>query len=111
VPEPAGGVGQSLVARIDRQGLRAWDDSADDGPCDQLQIALSRFYRQHRDAFVTSYAVSNPAEDIAESFAAFAVAPSPSGSRLADRKRRFFERFPELVELREEIPPNPRILR
>ncbi len=74
---------------------------------------LGGFYRQNRDAFVSSYAVTNPAEDIAESFAAFAVAPSPSGSTIAEEKRRFFERFPELVELRDEIQaadPNPRIL-
>ena len=75
--------------------------------------ALNKFYEKYRDEFVTSYGVSHPAEDIAESFAAFAVANSPTGPTVADQKRRFFERFPELVELREEIQsanPNPEIL-
>ena len=70
---------------------------------------VGQFYREYRDEFVTSYAPTHPAEDIAESFAAFIVANSPTGATVADEKRRFFGRFPELVELRNEIQSaNPR---
>ena len=74
---------------------------------------VNQFYNEHRDEFVTSYAPTHPAEDIAESFAAFIVANSPTGATVADEKRRFFERFPELVELRNEVQsanPNDQIL-
>lgn len=64
---------------------------------------LNSFYQRNRDAFVTSYAVSHPAEDIAESFTGFVLRDAYPEYTLADRKVAFFNRFPELVALRAEI--------
>lgn len=65
--------------------------------------ALDAFYQAHQDEFVSDYAPTNPAEDIAESFAYFALSAQPSGSAIADEKLRFFYRYPELVRLRLAI--------
>jgi hypothetical protein len=68
--------------------------------------ALDRFYSDHSDEFLTDYAATHPAEDIAESFAFFVLGQSPSGDLISDQKIRFFEEFPELVRLRERIRSN-----
>ena len=67
----------------------------------------SRFYEKYQDRFVTEYAASNPAEDIAEVFSVFVTADSePSGNTIADRKVKAMYGHPELVELREKIRKN-----
>jgi hypothetical protein len=65
--------------------------------------ALDDFYYKHEDQFVTNYAVTDPEEDIAESWAFFVLAPKPNGSSIADQKVLFFYEYPELVQLRQEI--------
>ena len=64
---------------------------------------MTEFYERNRDAFVTDYAASNPAEDLAEVFATFVTEPRPTGSTTADRKVELLWADPELVELREQI--------
>jgi hypothetical protein len=50
--------------------------------------------------FVTEYAATNPAEDIAESFAVFVLESKPEGTEERDTKTTFFYSFPALVEMR-----------
>jgi len=64
---------------------------------------LVEFYEKHEDQFVSDYAVTSPAEDIAESWAHFIFAPKPEGDTIAGQKVLFFYDYPELVSLREEI--------
>lgn len=70
---------------------------------DDYYAALDAFYLAHQNAFVSDYAATNPGEDIAESFTAFILQPKPTGRAMADDKVRFFYRYPEMVELREQI--------
>lgn len=65
--------------------------------------ALYAFYLKHQDRFVDDYAVTHPAEDIAESFTYFVFNPKPVGNSIRDQKLAFFYEYPELVQLREDI--------
>lgn len=69
----------------------------------QGRRGVRSFYRRYRDEFVSNYAPTHPAEDIAESFTIFVIDGSSDRGAVADAKVRFFERFPELLELRERI--------
>ncbi len=53
--------------------------------------------------FVSRYAAENPAEDMAESWAAFVLLRKPQGHTAAEEKIRFFYRYPELVSARASI--------
>jgi hypothetical protein len=61
---------------------------------------LEAIYADHPDDFVSEYAVSSPAEDLAESFMYFVLSPRPAGEALADEKVRFFYGFSALVRMR-----------
>lgn len=67
---------------------------------------LDDFYYKYQDQFLTDYAVTHPAEDIAESFSFFVFAEKPTGNSIAEEKILFFYDFPELVDLRTEILNN-----
>lgn len=69
----------------------------------RYERAMTAFYKRNKTAFVTDYAPSAPAEDIAESFAFFVTEPPNADATIAGEKVRFFERFPELVALRDQI--------
>lgn len=60
-------------------------------------------YFGNEDKFVTDYASTNPAEDIAESFTYFVLKPKPTGWSIAEKKIQFFYQFEELVSLRNLI--------
>jgi len=64
---------------------------------------LEDFYRTYRDQFVTDYAATSPAEDIAESWTAFVLSPRTEGNAIADEKTSFFYEYPKLIELRTQI--------
>ena len=64
---------------------------------------IGLFYQKYEDQFLNDYAATDPIEDIAESWAAFVLEPSPSGHSVAEQKIRFFYDFPELVQLRYQI--------
>jgi hypothetical protein len=70
---------------------------------DAYYDALDQFYTDHADEFVSDYAPTSPAEDIAETFSFFILQPRPTGKTLADQKILFFYDFPELVELRNQM--------
>jgi len=67
---------------------------------------LDDFYKKYQDQFVTDYAVTNPEEDMAESWAFFVLGPKPTGKTIAEEKALFFYQYPELVELRLQILNN-----
>jgi hypothetical protein len=67
------------------------------------QDLLFDFYSARADQFLTSYAATNPEEDIAESWAFFLLSPKPEPITIANQKILFFYEYPELVTLRQEI--------
>lgn len=80
-----------------------WDDIQYIEDDDEYYEAMDAFYFAREDDFVTDYAVTNPGEDIAETWAFFITQPKPAGDTIAEKKVLFFYQFPELVELRVEI--------
>jgi hypothetical protein len=64
---------------------------------------LDDFYQVYQDQFLTDYAPTSPAEDIAESWAFFILSPKPELDSIAHEKILFFYEYPELVELRTQI--------
>ncbi len=80
-----------------------WQQIETEDDVDLYDELLDDFYFDHRDRFLTNYAATSPAEDIAESFAFFVLAPKPDAGSAADEKILFFYEFPELVELRGQI--------
>ena len=67
------------------------------------QDAADAFYERHRDAFVTDYATTNPAEDLAETFTAFVMGERPGGSTIAEQKIAFLWDDPDMVTLRDRL--------
>lgn len=93
---------------------RFWLDVADEWQqVDALQYGtddfvpyyngLYDFYKTHSEQFVGDYAVTHPAEDIAESFTHFVFSPRPIGNSIKEQKIAFFYEYPELTRLREDI--------
>ena len=64
---------------------------------------IDEFYEVYQDRFVTDYAVTNPEEDIAESFTFFVLTRKPNADKISDQKILFFYDYPELVSLRMKI--------
>jgi len=70
------------------------------------QDKLDAFYKKYKDQFVDDYAVTDPNEDIAETWAFFLLRPRPQGHTIAEQKILFFYRYPELAQLRGRILQN-----
>ncbi len=64
------------------------------------------FYEEHKDDFVTDYATTNPAEDLAETFTVFVLNDRPTGDTIADQKINLLWADPDMVSLRAEIRAN-----
>jgi len=65
------------------------------------------FYNKHKTRFVTQYASTNPAEDIAEVFSTFVTQKNkPTGNTIADKKILLMYNRAELVSLRNSIRQN-----
>lgn len=73
---------------------------------DAKQNKLDEFYKTYQDQFLTDYAPTSPAEDIAESWAFFILATKPEDNSIANEKILFFYEYPELVQLRAQILSN-----
>lgn len=56
--------------------------------------------------YVSEYAMTNIAEDFAETFMTFVLNDRPTGNTGADQKVKFFYNYPELVSLRDHIRAN-----
>ncbi len=67
---------------------------------------LKSFYYKYQDQFVDDYAVTDPSEDLAETWAYFLLSPKPQGTSIAEQKLDFFYGYPELVQLRQQILTN-----
>jgi len=76
------------------------DQQADE---DTYERMLDNFYDTYQDQFLTDYAPTSPAEDIAESFTFFILSPKPELNSIANEKILFFHEYPELLELRARI--------
>ncbi|HEY4487700.1 MAG TPA: hypothetical protein VI483_02975 [Candidatus Paceibacterota bacterium] len=76
---------------------RFWPDAKGQGDASGVYSPLK---------FISAYAATNIAEDMAESWAAFFLLDKPTGSTLADKKIRFFYEYPEFVSARKEILKN-----
>ncbi|GAB4483815.1 MAG: hypothetical protein OHK0031_07480 [Anaerolineales bacterium] len=77
-----------------------WSQIDNIGDEQEYYDALDAFYQKHQSEFVSDYAPTNPAEDIAESFSYFVLTPRPAGDTIADKKLLFFYGYPELAALR-----------
>ena len=68
------------------------------------------YYDEHPNDFVTFYAVTDPAEDIAETFIEFIFTDKPTDlSLIKNQKINFFWNFEEYINLRTEIRDNLKI--
>lgn len=74
-----------------------------DSASQEYEAELDAFYERHKEEFVTSYAATNPEEDMAETFIFFVVEEKPTGTSMRDRKILFFWNFPVLRSLRTYI--------
>ena len=70
-----------------------------------IGVAFTAFYQKYRDHFVNEYAATNSVEDIAESFLFF-VMGNILRSSVRDQKVQFFNNYPQLVCLRDQITSN-----
>lgn len=77
---------------------RFWDERFD-----ALSEDADENYDVDPSAFVSVYAATNPAEDIAESFASFIFSKRSDARTIADEKVAFFYEYPELLAMREDI--------
>jgi hypothetical protein len=89
-----------------------WDDKdfdhaeeyEDESDEDEQQELIEDFFQENNDEYVTEYATTQPAEDIAESFVAYISEELPEDDQdERDEKILFFDNFPELREIRERI--------
>lgn len=61
------------------------------------------FYEKYESHFVSDYAATNPAEDIAETYRVFVIEDKPTGNSIRDKKILFMYEYPELVKIRRDI--------
>jgi hypothetical protein len=80
-----------------------WQEIDNMGDEDEYYDELDDFYETYQDQFLTDYAPTSPAEDIAESWTFFVLSPKPELNSIADEKILFFYEYPELVQLRQDI--------
>jgi hypothetical protein len=70
---------------------------------DERSRKLAEFYFDHQSQFLTEYATTDTAEDIAESWMYFILVPPTTEDTIASKKIMFFYDFPELVQLHDQI--------
>lgn len=82
--------------RLEALKYRGIDDEKSDNLYNDYVIKYS-------DQFFSSYVMSTPIEDIAESFARFILDEKPKEKSILDRKKLFFYQYEELVEMRQNM--------
>ena len=92
--------------RFWRDIYEEWDAINLEENDDKYYERLDDFYYNYQDQFLTDYAVTHPAEDIAESFSFFVFSEIPAGDTISEQKILFFYNYPELVDLRLKIVNN-----
>ncbi len=80
-----------------------WQEIDSEEDEDEYYELLEEFYETYEDQFLTDYAPTSPAEDIAETFSFFILSPKLEPATIAEEKIMFFYEYPELVELRRQI--------
>ncbi|NOH85850.1 MULTISPECIES: hypothetical protein [Vibrio] len=79
-------------------------------PVSNSEVDALKRYQMHINEFVTEYAATNPAEDIAESFAEYVLAEQlPPPSSIANKKIRFFDHYRKLRLMRKNIRSSGKI--
>lgn len=73
---------------------------------EESQEKIYEFYEKYEDRFVSDYAATNPAEDIAETYRCFVTEDKPTGNTIKEQKILFLYEFKELVKYREDIRKN-----
>lgn len=77
-----------------------WKDILEDRNANKENLY---FYERHKNSFVDDYAATSPSEDIAETFSFFVLDDKPKGNTIKDKKIKFFYKYKELVELRNQL--------
>lgn len=93
---------------IDELFQKHWKDIWDEyQKAKENQSSQQAFYKKYQSRFVTRYASTNPAEDIAEVFATFVTRnDKPSGTTVAEKKILLLYNRSELVAFRDHIRKN-----
>ena len=76
------------------------DEIEDD---EERDAAKADFYEEHQNQFVSDYAATNVTEDFAESWTVYVLDGRPQGEAVKDQKVRFFEDYPEVEAIRQDI--------
>lgn len=81
--------------------LRFWEPHL---PIISDEKSTSERFKNYKSEFVTEYAATNPAEDIAESFAEYVLTKKlPKPTSISNSKIVFFEQYSKLREIKKEI--------
>lgn len=92
----------SVIAAFEEQFWEPYGSDAPEPWNVDADVAWE-FYLDHEEDFVSDYAATNVAEDLAETFMTYVIEDAATGDSLAAQKLRFFDDYPEYVELREHI--------
>ncbi len=65
--------------------------------------AIYELYLKYEDQFVSDYAITNPVEDIAETYRVFVMEDKPVADTISNEKILFMYEYPELVKIRLAI--------
>lgn len=95
--------GSTMAEFVNRFWPQEMRDAVEELYESEDEDAFEAFYQERKDQFVTDYAATNPAEDLAETFAHFVTEDRPTGDSIADQKVKLLWADPDLVELRTQI--------
>ncbi len=95
--------GSTMAEFVKRFWPQEMRDAIEELYASEDEAAFEAFYQERKDQFVTDYAATNPAEDLAETFAHFVTEDRPTGTTIADEKVRMLWADADLVELRSQI--------
>lgn len=70
---------------------------------DLFDQELEDFYFRYQDQFVSKYAATDTSEDIAETWMYYVLSPDSYQGNIAAKKIDFFNAYPELVDLGQQI--------
>lgn len=84
----------------DRRSVERFIDIKDP---EELSDAVTSWYQQDPDSYVTPYASTHPSEDFAESFSAYLFDDPKLYTKTAAKKVEFFEQFSEFRNLKKRI--------
>lgn len=83
-----------------------WAKVVSESDQDTYEEQRHAFFKKYENHFVSEYAATNPAEDMAESWTSFVLFTDSYYPTIARQKVSFFAKYPELVQLRQQILDN-----